>query len=60
MFEANDPNSIQLTADGQLRHFPDHGRAAKELLTEILDTADSFVDKSQQQVKSYRCCAARL
>jgi len=51
MFEANDPNSIQLTADGQLRHFLTTEGLPRELLIEILDTADSFVDMGEQQVK---------
>lgn len=51
MLEANNPNSIQLTEDGQLRHFLTTEGLPRELLIEILDTADSFVDMSQQQVK---------
>ena len=42
---------IQLTENGQLRHFLTTEGLPKELLTEILDTADSFVDMSAQQVK---------
>ncbi|WP_432697254.1 aspartate carbamoyltransferase catalytic subunit [Marinobacterium sp. YM272] len=42
---------IQLTESGQLRHFLTTEGLPRELLTEILDTADSFVDMSAQQVK---------
>ncbi|SEG82314.1 aspartate carbamoyltransferase catalytic subunit [Marinobacterium lutimaris] len=42
---------IQLTENGQLRHFLTTEGLPRELLTEILDTADSFVDMSAQQVK---------
>ncbi|KEA65183.1 Aspartate carbamoyltransferase [Marinobacterium lacunae] len=42
---------IQLTATGQLRHFLTTEGLPRDLLTEILDTADSFVDMSEQQVK---------
>lgn len=42
---------IQLTGSGQLRHFLTTEGLPRALLTEILDTADSFVDMSEQQVK---------
>lgn len=51
MFEQNDPNHIQLTPDGKLKHFITIEGLSAALLTEILDTADSFVDMSIQQVK---------
>ncbi|WP_415893179.1 aspartate carbamoyltransferase catalytic subunit [Neptuniibacter sp. PT8_73] len=51
MFEQNDPNQIQLTDEGQLKHFITTEGLSRELLTEILDTADSFVDMSAKQVK---------
>lgn len=51
MFEQNDPNQIQLTAEGELKHFITTEGLSRELLTEILDTADSFVDMSAKQVK---------
>lgn len=44
-------DSIQLTPEGQLKHFLTIEGLHAELLTEILDTADSFVDMSAQQVK---------
>ncbi|MBV1788395.1 aspartate carbamoyltransferase catalytic subunit [Marinobacterium sp. D7] len=42
---------IQLTDAGQLRHCLTTEGLPRSLLTEILDTADSFVDMSEQQVK---------
>lgn len=51
MFEQNDPNQIQLTSEGELKHFITTEGLSRELLTEILDTADSFVDMSAKQVK---------
>ncbi|UTW10556.1 aspartate carbamoyltransferase catalytic subunit [Marinobacterium rhizophilum] len=51
MFEHNDPNRIQLNSSGQLRHFLTTEGLSRELLTEILDTADSFVDMGAKQIK---------
>ncbi|WP_415890009.1 aspartate carbamoyltransferase catalytic subunit [Neptuniibacter sp. SY11_33] len=51
MFEQNNPNQIQLTGEGELKHFITTEGLSRELLTEILDTADSFVDMSAKQVK---------
>ncbi|ANG61256.1 aspartate carbamoyltransferase [Marinobacterium aestuarii] len=51
MFEHNDPNRIQLNSNGQLRHFLTTEGLSRELLTEILDTADSFVDMGAKQIK---------
>ena len=51
MSEANTHCPIQLTPNGQLRHFLNTEGLPRELLIEILDTADSFVDMSAQQVK---------
>jgi len=42
---------LQLTTQGQLRHFLTVEGLSKELLTEILDTADSFISMEQQSVK---------
>jgi aspartate carbamoyltransferase catalytic subunit len=42
---------LQLTEQGQLRHFLTIEGLSKSLLTEILDTADSFVSMEQQSVK---------
>ncbi len=51
MFAQQDPNLIQLNSAGQLKHFLTTEGLSREMLTEILDTADSFVDMSAQQVK---------
>ncbi len=51
MFAAKHPGSIQLTSDGQLKHFLTTEELPLELLTQLLDMADSFVDMSAQQVK---------
>lgn len=51
MFEQTDPYQIQLTEEGELKHFITTEGLSRELLTEILDTADSFVDMSAKQVK---------
>ncbi len=42
---------LQLTEQGQLRHFLTIEDLPKALLTEILDTADSFISMEQQSVK---------
>ena len=42
---------LQLTEQGQLRHFLSIEGLPKSLLTEILDTADSFISMEQQSVK---------
>jgi aspartate carbamoyltransferase catalytic subunit len=51
MFEQTDPNQIQLTHDGELKHFITTEGLSREILTDILDRADSFVDMSAKQVK---------
>ncbi|PIE20873.1 MAG: aspartate carbamoyltransferase catalytic subunit [Neptuniibacter caesariensis] len=51
MFEQTDPNQVQLTDEGELKHFITTEGLSRTLLTEILDTADSFVDMSAKQVK---------
>ena len=45
------PHQLQLNEQGQLRHFLTTEGLSRELLTEILDTADSFVSVGKQQVK---------
>jgi aspartate carbamoyltransferase catalytic subunit len=51
MSESINSCPIQLNDQGQLRHFLSTEGLPRTLLTEILDTADSFVDMSAQQVK---------
>ena len=45
------PHQLQLNQHGQLRHFLTTEGLSTELLTEILDTADSFVSVGKQAVK---------
>ncbi|OEY65850.1 aspartate carbamoyltransferase catalytic subunit [Marinobacter sp. X15-166B] len=50
----HDPYShaLQLTADGQLRHFLTLDGLGKDLLTDILDTADSFIEVGERTIKN--------
>ena len=48
---AKSPKDIQLTSDGRLKHFLTTEGLSKELLTEILDTADSFITVGERSVK---------
>ncbi|MFB9887998.1 aspartate carbamoyltransferase catalytic subunit [Balneatrix alpica] len=45
------PHQLQLNEQGQLRHFLTTEGLSKELLTEILDTAESFIDVNSRSVK---------
>lgn len=45
------PAAIQLTADGRLKHFLTIEGLPRSLLTEILDTAESFAGMNDQGVK---------
>ena len=45
--------NLQLNSLGKLKHFLSIEGLDKNLLTEILDTAESFADISQQQVKKF-------
>ncbi|WP_404415804.1 aspartate carbamoyltransferase catalytic subunit [Marinospirillum sp.] len=47
----SNPRDVQLTADGQLKHFLSISGLPKALLTEILDTAESFANMGEQSVK---------
>ncbi|MGR9099599.1 MAG: aspartate carbamoyltransferase catalytic subunit, partial [Gammaproteobacteria bacterium] len=47
------PADLQLNPDGRLKHFLSIEGLSRELLTEILDTAESFAGVSDQQVKKY-------
>ncbi|MDX1635564.1 MAG: aspartate carbamoyltransferase catalytic subunit [Marinobacter sp.] len=44
-------SSIQLTADGRLKHFLTLDGLDRELLTDILDTADSFIEVGERTIK---------
>jgi aspartate carbamoyltransferase catalytic subunit len=48
---AVDKHNIQLDQNGRLRHFLTIDGLSKELLTEILDTAESFTGVSERTVK---------
>jgi len=43
--------NLQLNKDGKLKHFLSIDGLSKEILTEILDTAESFSSMSEQRVK---------
>ena len=43
--------NIQVRKDGRLRHFLSTEGLSRELLTEILDTAESFAGVTEQSVK---------
>ena len=45
--------NLQLNAQGKLRHFLSIEGLNKNLLTEILDTAESFADVSEQNIKKF-------
>lgn len=45
--------NLQLNSQGKLQHFLSIEGLGKNLLTEILDTAESFADISEQQVKKF-------
>lgn len=51
MNQSSYATQVQLNEQGQLRHFLTLEGLSRELLTEILNTADSFVDMSAQSVK---------
>ena len=51
MTRHSDPTQVQLTADGRLKHFLTTEGLSKELLTEILDLADSFISTQERAVK---------
>lgn len=42
---------LQLTSEGQLKHFLTIDGLGRELLTEILDTADSFIEVGERRIK---------
>ncbi len=45
------PDNLQLNSEGKLKHFLTIEGLSRRLLTEILDTADSFIGMTGQQVK---------
>ncbi len=51
MTNTQESSKLQLNADGKLRHFLSIQGLSRELLTEILDTAESFTGVSERTVK---------
>ncbi len=51
MIETTDSGNLQLDPNGKLRHFLSINGLSRELLTEILDTAESFTGVSERTVK---------
>lgn len=47
-----DPSQIQLNEEGRLKHFLTTEGLSKDILTEILDTADSFISTQERSVKT--------
>jgi len=45
------PSSLQLTETGRLKHFLTVSGLSRELLTEILDTADSLIEVGERNIK---------
>ncbi|HSM28714.1 MAG TPA: aspartate carbamoyltransferase catalytic subunit, partial [Thioalkalivibrio sp.] len=45
------PNRLQLTPEGRLRHLLTVEGLSRELVTEILDTAESFANMNEKAVK---------
>lgn len=45
------PSQLQLTLDGQLKHFLTTEGLSKALLTQIMDTADSFISTQERAIK---------
>ena len=53
-------NNIQLDEQGRLRHFLTIDGLNRELLTEILDTAEGFAGVSEQTVKKVPLCRGKV
>jgi aspartate carbamoyltransferase catalytic subunit len=47
-----DPNQIQLNKEGRLKHFLTTEGLSKDILSEILDTANSFISTQERSVKT--------
>jgi len=50
--QAMDPSQIQLNQEGRLKHFLTTEGLSKEILTEIIDTANSFISTQERSVKT--------
>lgn len=51
MTQPNEPNRLQLNEQGRLRHFLTLDGLDRATLTEILDTADSFIEVGARSIK---------
>lgn len=51
MTQPTEPNRLQLNEQGRLRHFLTLDGLDREILTEILDTADSFIEVGERSIK---------
>lgn len=47
-----DPSQIQLNSEGRLKHFLTTEGLSKDILTEIIDTANSFISTQERSVKT--------
>jgi aspartate carbamoyltransferase catalytic subunit len=52
--------NIQLNDQGRLRHFLSIDGLGRELLTEILDTAEGFVGVAEQSIKKVPLCRGKI
>ncbi len=53
-------HNIQLNKEGRLRHFLTIEDLSREILTEILDTAESFVGISERSIKKIPLCRGKI
>ena len=60
MNRSQSTREIQLDAKGRLRHFLTIEGLDRELLTEILDKAESFAGVSAQAVKKVPLCRGKI
>ncbi len=52
MLPISKSSALQLNAQGQLKHFLTLDGLSKDILTEILDTADSFIEVGERNIKN--------
>ena len=53
------PAALQLTPDGRLKHLLTTEGLPKSLITELLDTVETFLSSQGQPVKRFHYCAER-
>ncbi len=56
----SDSKNLQLNEHGRLRHFLTIDGLSRELLTEILDTADGFVGVAERTIKKVPLCRGKI